>query len=315
MTDGLMRRTWEDFRFHWRQSLGFHFVLQLLGVAILTPLIAGVGRLLVRASGGPVISNYDLVAFGLSPVGIAFVLVVAALTVTLLLAEFAGQNWIAGHAVARRPVTVSSTIAFLVRKLPWLSLLSARVFLRLVLLALPFLAGAALVWFTMLRGHDINFYLAEHPPEWRRAKVLAVVLGAGYALVVIWQLARWLFAIPILTYKGVRPGQALRDSMQMTRGHLGRIVPPLVLWWLLVSAAALAIAWGARSHLRCGARLGRHRCAPGAAAGGALRDDGGRGQLPVQRGAPGRAAVPGDADVRGTAGCGEVAGSGDARDR
>ncbi len=130
MTDGLMRRTWEDFRFHWRPSLGFHLVLQLLGVAILTPLIAGVGRLLVRASGGPVISNYDMVAFGLSPIGIAFIVVVAALTITLLLAEFAGQNWIAGHAVARRPVTVSSTIAFLVRKLPWLMVLSARVFLR-----------------------------------------------------------------------------------------------------------------------------------------------------------------------------------------
>ena len=247
MTDGLMRRTWEDFRFHWRQSLGFHLVLQLLGVAILTPLIAGVGRLLVRASGGPVISNYDMVAFGLSPVGIAFIVVVAALTITLLLAEFAGQNWIAGHAVARRPVTVSSTIAFLMRKLPWLTVLSARVFLRLVLLALPFLAGVGLLWFTTLRGHDINFYLAEHPPEWQRAKVVAVVLGAGYALVAVWQLARWLFAIPILTYKGVPPGQALRDSAEMTRGQLGRIVAPLVTWWLLVTVVALAITWVARS--------------------------------------------------------------------
>jgi len=247
MTDGLMRRTLDDFRFHWRPSLGFHLVLQLLGIAILTPLITGVGRLLVLASGGPVISNYDMVAFALSPAGIAFVLVVAALTVTLLLAEFTGQNWIAGHAVARRPVTVASTLAFLVRKLPWLIVLSTRVFLRLVLLALPFLAGAALVWFTMLQGHDINYYLAEHPPEWQRAKVLAVALGAGYGLAVAWQLARWLFAIPILTYKGVRPAQALRDSAGMTRGQLRRIVPPLVVWWLLVTAVALAITWAARS--------------------------------------------------------------------
>lgn len=246
MTDGLLSRTWGDFRFHWRQSLGFHLVLQLLGVALFTPLITGVGRLLVRASGGPVISNYDMVAFGLSPVGILFVLVIAALTITLLLAEFAGQNWIAGHAVARRPVTVSSTIAFLVRKLPWLMVLSAWVFLRLVLLALPFLAGAALVKFTMLQGHDINYYLAEHPPEWQRAKVLAVVLGAGYALVATWQLARWLFAIPILTYKGVRPRQSLRDSAEMTRGQLRRIVPPLVAWWLLVTAVALAVTWASQ---------------------------------------------------------------------
>ena len=73
-----------------------------------------------------------------------------------------------------------------------------------------------------------------------------VVLGAGYALAATWQLARWLFAIPILTYKGARPGQALRDGAEMTHGRLRRIVPPLVIWWLLVTVAALGIAWAAR---------------------------------------------------------------------
>ena len=114
--------------------------------------------------------------------------------------------------MARRAVTVASTIAFVVRKLPLLIVLSARVFLRLVLLALPFLAAAGLVWFTMLRGHDINYYLAEHPPEWQRAKLLVVILGAGFGLAAAWQLARWLYAVPILAFQGVTPAQALRDS-------------------------------------------------------------------------------------------------------
>ncbi len=246
MTNGLMARTWGDFRFHWRQSLGFHLVMQLLGFAVLVPLLTWVARRIVLASGEPVISNFDIAAFVLSPGGAVFVLVVAALVVALLLAEFTGQGWIAGHAVARRPVTIASTIAFLVRKLPWLFILSTRVFLRLVLLALPFLAGAGLVWFTMLHGHDINYYLAEHPPEWQRAKVLVILLGAGYALAAAWQLARWIYAIPILTYKGVRPAQALRSSTDLTRGRLGRIVPPPVLWWLLLTLAAAAITWASR---------------------------------------------------------------------
>jgi glycerophosphoryl diester phosphodiesterase len=246
MTDGLMARTWGDFRFHWRKSLGFHLLMQVLGFALLVPMVTWVARRIVRASGEPVISNFDIAAFVLSPGGAVFVLVVAALVVALLLAELTGQGWIAGHAVARRPVTIASTIAFLVRKLPWLFVLSTRVFVRLVLLALPFVAGAALVWFAMLRGHDINYYLAEHPPEWRRALLTAAFLAAGYALLASWQLARWLFAVPILALEGATPAQALAQSARMTRGQLGRIVPPLLLWWVAVTVVAVVITWAGR---------------------------------------------------------------------
>ena len=220
--------------------------MQLLGVAIFTPIVSWIGRRIVLASGEPVISNFDIAAFALSPAGLAFVLVIVALTVSLLLAEFAGQSWIAGHAIARHRVTVWSTIAFVLRLLPRLILLSARVFLRLLLLALPFLAAAAVVWFTMLGGHDINYYLAEHPPEWQRAKLIAVVLVAAYALLAAWQLARWLYAVPALVFTGVSPARALADSADATRGRLVRIALPLLLWWLLLTAATIAITWAFR---------------------------------------------------------------------
>ena len=97
----------------------------------------------------------------------------------------------------------------MLRRLPRLVRLSARVFLRLVVLALPFLAAVAIVWITMLRGHDINYYLAEHPPEWRHAQLIAAFLAAGYALLAAWRLARWLFAVPILALEGAAPAPAL----------------------------------------------------------------------------------------------------------
>ena len=37
---------------------------------------------------------------------LALQLLIAALTVSLLLAEFTGHSWIAGHAIARQPVTL-----------------------------------------------------------------------------------------------------------------------------------------------------------------------------------------------------------------
>ena len=116
MNEGLMARTWADFRLHWRGALAFHLLMQLTGIAIFTPLATWLGRRIVLASGEPVISNFDIAAFVLSPAGVTFVLVIAALAIAVLLAEFAGQSWIAGHAIARRPTTLAATIAYVIAK-------------------------------------------------------------------------------------------------------------------------------------------------------------------------------------------------------
>jgi glycerophosphoryl diester phosphodiesterase len=246
MKTGLATKTWADFRAHWRTPLAFHLLMQLLGVALFAPILTWVGRRILLAAGEPVISNFDIARFVLSPAGVAFVLVVSALTVALLLAEFAGHSWIAGHAIARRRATLVSTIANVLRLLPQLIVLSTRVFLRLLLLALPFLAVLGVVWFTMLAGHDINYYLAEQPPEWRRALLIAAVLGTGYAALAVGQLARWLFAVPILLFRDVTPAQALHESVRLVRGRVRETVLPLVMWWLLLTAVTIAITWACR---------------------------------------------------------------------
>ena len=220
--------------------------MQLLGVALFTPLIGWIAGHIVSATGEAVISNFDLAAFALSLRGALFVLVVAALTIGLLFAEFAGLSWLSGHAIARRPVPLASTIAFVTRNLPRLIALSAIVFVRLLLLLLPFLAVAAALWFGQLAGHDINYYLAENPPEWRRAKLIVAGLGMGYALLAAWRLARWLYALPILLYEGVSPSRALVRSAEMTHGRLAAIVLPIAGWWLLITAVAVVLGLAGR---------------------------------------------------------------------
>jgi glycerophosphoryl diester phosphodiesterase len=246
MRTGLAARTWADFRSHWREALGYHVLIQLLGLAIFTPMTAWIGRRLVQASGEPVISNFDIASFVLSPIGAVGILLFVALTVSLLLAEFAGLSYIAERAVARRSVSIATTIYVVLRKLPQIVLLSARVFLRLVLLALPFLAAAAFTWFATLRGHDINYYLAEEPPEWKSARLTAMALAAAYALLAAWQLARWLYAVPILVIEGARPNAALAQSARMTHGRVLGIATPLVIWWLAITTATIAITWACR---------------------------------------------------------------------
>jgi len=242
MNKGLLTRTWNDFRFQWRTLLFFQLLVHAWALALCGPLITWVGRRLVLASGEAVISNYDIAAFLLSPLGAFSLLIVAAIGGGALLAELAGQSWISGHAISRRAVTLRSTIAAVLFRVPVLIVLSAWIFLRLVLLAVPFVAGAALVWHTFLHAHDINYYLSARPPEWHRALMWALLLAAGYVGVAVWQLGRWLYAVPILLYEGLLPRRALKQSARRTRGRVAHILAPLLLWWFLLAGAAIVVA-------------------------------------------------------------------------
>jgi glycerophosphoryl diester phosphodiesterase len=235
-----------DLRVGWRSSFVFHLLMQLLGLALFTPLVSWVADRIVLAAGEAVISNYDIARFVLSPTGGAFVVAVAALTLGLVLAELAGQSFIAGNAIRQRPVRAIAAVAAVAPRLAQLTVLSARVFLRLAILALPFLGAAGLVWLTSLAGRDINYYLAENPPEWQRAKLIVGLLAVGYALLAAWQLVRWIYAVPMLVLDGASPADALVGSARLTKNRVVAIASRVFLWWLAVTAAAVAVVWACR---------------------------------------------------------------------
>jgi glycerophosphoryl diester phosphodiesterase len=116
--------------------------------------------------------------------------------------------------------------------------LGVRVFLRVLVLALPFAAILAIVWFTTLAGSDVNYYLAEHPPQWRRAMTAAMIAGAGFGFVLLAQFARWIFVMPIAMFHELAPGEVLRASERMLEGRLLKSVLPLLLWFLAVAGLA-----------------------------------------------------------------------------
>jgi glycerophosphoryl diester phosphodiesterase len=241
MSQGLIRRTGADLRAGGRQALALHLCMQLVGIALFAPLLGALVNRLAYTTGDRVVTNFDIASLLLSPLGLAVVLLLAALTIGLLFAEFAGLSWIAGHAIAGRSVSLPATLAAVSRRLPATLWLATHVFLRLVLLVLPFAAVAAAYWFTQLAGRDVNYYLAENPPEWRRAKLLLLSLGTVYGLLAAWRLARWLFAIPAMLYEKLPPRRALARSEELSRGRLFAILAPLAGFWLLLTALALVI--------------------------------------------------------------------------
>ncbi len=242
---GLFRRTRVDLARRWRVVVAWQLLVQLLGFVAIAPLAGWLGDRLVARSGSAVVSNFDIAGFVLSVPGLAFVLLVAGATIGFHIALLAGYAWIAGHAIGGRPVTVRDTIGAVTGRLRVLAGIGRRVFVRVVLLALPFLAIVAIVWFGTLAGRDVNYYLAEHPPEWRRALLAAGIAAAGLVFVLLAQFARWIYAMPIAMFFPLGPAAVLRASERMLEGRLLRTLAPLLLWWLLVTLlTALALGAG-----------------------------------------------------------------------
>jgi len=253
----------KDLRGAWRPALQLHLFVRIAGFAIAAPLLTLAFRGLLAASGDRVISNYDIAAFLLSPAGAALAAAAAATGTALFLVELAGLTHIAERRLEGRAATLGAALAAIARRMPAILSLAARIVLRLALIALPFVLAAALAWRGWLGDHDVNYYLAEQPPEWTRMLRLAAILGAACAFAVAWQLARWIYAMPALV---LRPepsaGEALAVSTRVTRGQLLPVLRPLLAWWLVVAAvgglllvvghalSAAAFAWAGMSVAR-----------------------------------------------------------------
>ena len=315
MNAGLMTRTWADFRLYWRQPLAFHLLMQLLGFAIFAPLLTWVGRRIVLASGEPVISNFDIATFVLSPSGALFVLVVAAFTVSLLLAEFAGLSWIAGHAIARQSVTLASTIALVLRKLPSLILaVHARV-------PAPRAAGPALPGSGRSHlVHDARRARHQLLPRGTSARVATRETARRHPGRRLWADRR--LAARTLAVRRADPGLRRRQSPAgpgEQRPHDARQArADRDATGAVVAAAHRGDRGdhvGVPRDLGRRAQLGGHRRPPRSAARCAVPRRDTRRCVPLRRPASHRPGVPGHSHVRGATRSDKMAYAGDTRDQ
>jgi glycerophosphoryl diester phosphodiesterase len=115
--------------------------------------------------------------------------------------------------------------------------LAGHMVLRVLIGVVPFLLAAGLVYFALLRAHDINFYLKQHPPQFWIAAVLIGLIGIGFALLLARTIARWSFALALVVFENVHPRRALGESAKRAAGSHALILWSLATW--AISATVL----------------------------------------------------------------------------
>ncbi|WP_462328676.1 glycerophosphodiester phosphodiesterase family protein [Thiohalocapsa halophila] len=253
--------TWYDVYAHGlfgtavRSGLVYDLIFKAASAVVLAPLGAwALGRLIAN-SGAVSITNDAILGFLLSPPGVAFVLLAAALSLSAFYAGQAGLMHIAAGASRGQPPGWPDALATALGALP--RLLHLALWQAGILLAwlLPLAAAAAVTYQALLGAHDINWYLAERPPALMAALAIGGVLALTGAVVVVRLMVAWGVAIPLCLYERICARAALARSAQLLRGQRWRAFRLVVLNLLVAAAASALTLWAADAVLGALLRL------------------------------------------------------------
>ena len=219
-----------DFRRCWPRLIAADLLARLVTLLLLAPFCGLLLQVFLTTTETGVVADAALVDFVLHPLGLAAILIGASLSLAIVLVE-TSQLTVIGFASAENTrLRAWAALAYVARRAPQVSALAGIVVLRLLLIATPFLAALAVLYWLILREHDINYYLADQPPDFLVATAVAGLLVPGMVFLMAYQLSSWILALPMVLFEGLSGRAALRASKTAVTPHRGRIFRWLVNW-------------------------------------------------------------------------------------
>ena len=249
LTDPALRSAWGRLTRLWRPMMGWALLVWVVLAAGLGPLssvLLGWSWLTGREQ---VVANEALLAWGLTPQGLAWLVLAGSLGLVGTVLHFAGIFEIVTGEMEGVEPSVPETALRVATRVPALVRLCGMTVLAGLVLALPAAAGLFGIHRLLLGAQDLNYYLAERPSVWWWAVVSAAAWLALWVGLAAWLAGRSVLALPA-HLDGHRPlAAAVRRSWRGTRGEGGRVLRAVAVAvgaWLLVRAVtdAAAVAGG-----------------------------------------------------------------------
>jgi len=249
---GISREVSRVLRQNIGQIIAVHLAYVALGVILFTPLVGIAGKLLLRFSGQTVVADQDIIYFLLTPSGMVALILFSGLLITILAFEQASMMLVCGYAMRGLHIGVMQSLHFTARRALRIFSFTNQLVVRLLAITLPFLATGGAVGWMLVTDYDINYYLAEKPPEFLFAVALIGLLLLVMLVLLVRRLLAWSLALPLILFAGVSPSRSFSESKNLTEGHQRLFLLTLGIW---ASAAFLlgAIVLGSVQFL--GAKL------------------------------------------------------------
>ena len=230
-----------DFLHSWRSLAVTDLAYKVVAFALLTPATTLLLRWLMSRAHSGVVTDADILLFFVNThSGVVALFLIGAILLAIVALEAACLMAIGLAAAHGKHLGPVKALAFGAARAASVLRLTAHIVVRLLAGLLPIAAAAGLVYWALLREHDINYYLSRRPPEFWAAGALAGLLAVVLAALLLRAAARWALALPLVLFENVSPRRALGDSARRSGGHRSLIVAVLASWGIAALALALA---------------------------------------------------------------------------
>jgi len=262
MDDGalaILARAARDFVRDWRTLAGIEVFVVLVSLVVVTSMRQALLRVLVSRSGNAALTDVDIALFFFttkSGLPALLLLVAASLGITIF-----GQACLMTVGIARARggcVRVRDAVAHGVTRANSILRLTLALFVRVLVLLVPFVAVIGATYWLLLREHDINYYLHARPPVFVVVCTIVAVLVLLLTIVLVRKLSSWLLILPLVVFERMRAWPAFAESARRMSGHRLQAVAVLALWGALTLVVSLATSAAIKLLGRGGAGLRRH---------------------------------------------------------
>ena len=214
--------------------LAADLLAKALGFLVVAPVTALLLRFFAPGSGTSAITDEEILFFFLSPAGAAALLVIGVFTFWIVFAQQAVMLAIGYGTVKHGSITLRSAFRLVAARSLAIFRLSVRLLLTVIVIAVPFLAAAAVTYLSLLTRYDINYYLAVRPPVfWVAGSLLGSIIFALMAILAV-KFLHWIFALPLLLFERKGAKAAISNSRSLTQGRRVGVAVWLVTWAVAV---------------------------------------------------------------------------------
>ena len=241
---GVVTDAVQDLSGSWRGLAITDIAYKVVAFALLTPATVLLVRWMASRTGTRVIADADIARFLFTTrVGVLILIVGGAIFLAITALETACLMAIGLAGAKGTRLNARSALFFGAKRAPFVLALIWHMLVRVILGVLPFLAAIGVVYFALLRPHDINYYLAQRPPVFYVAAAIGAVILAALAALLVRTLARWALAMPLVLFEGVLPRRALGESARRSRGNRWVIVAVLASWAVVGVILLNVVRW------------------------------------------------------------------------
>lgn len=237
------------YRQGFHDSARFAILFRIFEALLLAPLAAMVAKGLM---GRAVIDSTELVSVALSPRGFVAGFLTLAILITIRLVEHAGLSAITGGVLRGHRVTSPAALRIVLRFLPRLLGVACLAQFAGLLLVAPLLAALGYYASQLLSRHDINFYLAEWPSEFKTAIAVILAVAVPTVAALVWLSVRWQLVVQAVLFEDRDVLDGIRSSARLVRrgwwrsaGALVAIGVLLVVLGMIASLVDRLCGWGA----------------------------------------------------------------------